>query len=70
MNVKSKETMGMMFSRDWVTLSNTYTRDLLKRKACDRRVKGCNNVKMALAGGRQSGEGVQGMAAMEYEWCG
>ena len=49
MNVKSKETMGMMFSRDWVTLSNTYTRDLLKRKACDRRVAGYNNVEMALA---------------------
>jgi hypothetical protein len=48
-NVKSKEKMGMMYSRDWVTLSDTYARDVLKRKACDRRVAGCNNVEMALA---------------------
>jgi len=30
--VKSKEAMGMMYSKDWVALSNTYARVLLKRK--------------------------------------
>ena len=29
---KSKEIMGMMYFKDWVTLSDTYARDLLKRK--------------------------------------
>jgi hypothetical protein len=38
--VKSKEIMGMMYFKDWVTLSDTYARDLLKRKKCDRQVAG------------------------------
>jgi hypothetical protein len=49
MNVKSKETMGMMYSKEWVTLSDTSERNLLKMKTCDQQVAGCNNVEMALA---------------------
>jgi hypothetical protein len=50
MDVKSKEKMGMMYFRDWVTWSDTYARDSLNRRACNQRAAGCNNVEMALAG--------------------